>query len=95
MTSKFRGKYVQVNPQGSAHVRLPGTNGGSPNVYSWTKVTTTVHNIVVGRLWVDHHGETDIVNHTTGEKCHLVFKAYSYFSREPLRHVSSIARTVK
>ncbi len=25
----------------------------SNNHYSWKKVTTTVHNIIVGKLWID------------------------------------------
>lgn len=25
----------------------------SRNHYSWKKVTTTVHNIIVGKLWID------------------------------------------
>lgn len=53
MTSKFRGKYLQVVPLGSATVEF--ANG---NRYSWRKVTTTVHNIIVGKLWVDQHGKS-------------------------------------
>ena len=59
----------------------------SGNHYTWRKVTTTVHNIIVGKLWVDHHGEMDIKNHTTGDKCHLKYYAYSYFSSEKPRKV--------
>lgn len=36
-----------------AHVEFPN----SGNKYSWRKVTTTVHNIIVGKLWVDQHGK--------------------------------------
>jgi len=50
--------------------------------YTWRKVTTTIHNIIVGRLWVDNHGEMDITNHRTGDVCHLKYAAYSYFSRD-------------
>ena len=50
--------------------------------YTWRKVTTTVHNIIVGRLWVDNHGEMDITNHKTGDVCHLKYASYSYFSRD-------------
>lgn len=60
----------------------------SGNHYTWRKVTTTVHNIIVGRLWVDNYGEMDITNHTTGDKCHLKYSAYSYFSRETPRKVT-------
>lgn len=54
---------------------------------TWRKVTTTVHNIIVGRLWIDNHGDMNIVNQTTGDQCHLKFIPYSYFSREVPRKV--------
>ena len=69
--------------QGIAHCRFPATG----HHYTWRKVTTTVHNIIVGKLWVDNHGEMDIINHKTGDKCHLKFSAYSYFSKDTLRKV--------
>jgi len=86
MSSKFRGKYLQVIPLGIAHLHFPK----SGNHYTWRKVTTTVHNIIVGKLWVDQHGEMDIINHTTGDKCHLKYVPYSYFSREIPRKVTGV-----
>ncbi|XP_022252408.1 oxysterol-binding protein 1-like [Limulus polyphemus] len=86
MSSKFRGKYLQIIPLGIAHLVFTSTG----HHYTWRKVTTTVHNIIVGKLWVDHHGEMDIVNHMTGDKCHLKFIPYSYFSRETPRKVTGV-----
>ncbi|CAE1277747.1 OSBP [Acanthosepion pharaonis] len=86
MMSKFRGKYLQIIPMGISHLEF--TKSG--NHYTWRKVTTTVHNIIVGRLWVDNYGEMDITNHTTGDKCHLKYSAYSYFSRETPRKVTGV-----
>lgn len=78
MTTKFRGKYLQVIPLGNAYVEFHA----SGNRYGWRKVTTTVHNIIVGKLWIDHHGDTDIVGKQSakGIKCHLKYIPYSYFS---------------
>ncbi|XP_063695797.1 oxysterol-binding protein 1 isoform X2 [Culicoides brevitarsis] len=88
MTSKFRGKYIQVVPLGHAHVEFPATG----NKYSWRKVTTTVHNIIVGKLWVDHHGDMEIVglNNAEGIKCHLKYLPYSYFTRDTQRRVKGV-----
>jgi len=47
MTSKFRGKYLSVTPGGHSHVKFK--SGGH---YTFKKITTTVHNIIVGKLWV-------------------------------------------
>ncbi|EGI64088.1 Oxysterol-binding protein 2 [Acromyrmex echinatior] len=86
MASKFRGKYLQVIPLGTAHLEF---NIGQHH-YTWRKVTTTVHNIIVGRLWVDQSGDMDIVNHKEGIKCHLKYIPYSYFSRDSQRKVKGI-----
>lgn len=56
------------------------------------QVTTTVHNIIVGKLWVDHHGDMDIVgkNTASGINCHLKYIPYSYFTRETQRKVKGV-----
>lgn len=88
MTSKFRGKYLQVTPLGLASVIFDG----SGNKYQWRKVTTTVHNIIVGKLWVDQHGDMDILGKgpVAGVKCHLKYIPYSYFNRDPQRRVKGV-----
>ncbi|GCC35263.1 hypothetical protein chiPu_0013746 [Chiloscyllium punctatum] len=62
----------------------------SGNHYTWKKVTTTVHNIIVGKLWIDQSGEVDIINRKTRDKCHLKFAPYSYFSRDVARKVTGV-----
>lgn len=88
MTSKFRGKYFQVVPLGNAHVEF--TKSG--NKFSWRKVTTTVHNIIVGKLWVDNHGDMEIIGEQAarGYKCHLKYLPYSYFTRDSQRRVKGV-----
>lgn len=85
MTTKFRGKYLQVVPLGTAHVEFTATG----NRYSWRKVTSTVHNIIVGKLWVDNHGDMEITGKkgAAGIKCHLKYSPYSYFAKESQRRV--------
>uniref|UniRef100_A0A671YFH7 Oxysterol-binding protein n=1 Tax=Sparus aurata TaxID=8175 RepID=A0A671YFH7_SPAAU len=36
------------------------------------------------------HGEIDVVNHKTGDRCHLKFAPYSYFSRDVPRKVTGV-----
>ena len=86
ISSKFRGKYLQVNPIDISHLEFEATG----HHLTFRKVTTTVHNIIVGRLWIDNHGDLNIVNHTTGDQCHLKFIPYSYFSRESPRKVTGV-----
>ncbi|XP_032420112.1 oxysterol-binding protein 1-like isoform X2 [Xiphophorus hellerii] len=86
LASKFRGKYLSIMPLGSIQCMFDKSN----NHYSWKKVTTTVHNIIVGKLWIDQSGEIDVVNHKTGDRCHLKFAPYSYFSRDVPRKVTGV-----
>ncbi|XP_057699474.1 oxysterol-binding protein 1-like isoform X4 [Corythoichthys intestinalis] len=86
LASKFRGKYLSIIPLGSIQCMF----NKSGNHYSWKKVTTTVHNIIVGKLWIDQSGEIDVVNHKTGDRCHLKFSPYSYFSRDVQRKVTGV-----
>ncbi|KAM4603733.1 oxysterol-binding protein 1 isoform 1-T1 [Polymixia lowei] len=86
LASKFRGKYLSIMPLGSIQCMFEKSN----NHYSWKKVTTTVHNIIVGKLWIDQSGEIDVVNHRTGDRCHLKFAPYSYFSRDVARKVTGV-----
>ncbi|XP_045503137.1 oxysterol-binding protein 1 [Colias croceus] len=91
MTSKFRGKYLQVIPLGGAYAYFVG----SGNKYSWRKVTTTVHNIIVGKLWVDNHGDMEIVGEAgpaTGYVAHLKYLPYGYFSRDTQRKVTGVIK---
>lgn len=86
LASKFRGKYLNVHPLGQVNVKFHATG----HHYTWHKVTTTVHNIIVGKLWVDQSGDAEVINHKTGDYCKHKYFPYSYFSRDTPRKVSGI-----
>uniref|UniRef100_A0A3P8W331 Oxysterol-binding protein n=1 Tax=Cynoglossus semilaevis TaxID=244447 RepID=A0A3P8W331_CYNSE len=86
IASKFRGKYLSIMPLGTIHLHFHS----SGNHYVWRKVTSTVHNIIVGKLWIDQSGDIEIVNQRTKETCQLKFSPYSYFSRDVPRKVTGV-----
>ena len=88
VTSKFRGKYLSVNPLGTVHLKFHA----SGNHYTWQKITTTVHNIIVGTIWVDQSGESVVQNHKTGDHCKHKYYPYSYFSSETPRKVLGVVK---
>ncbi|XP_028036582.1 oxysterol-binding protein 1 [Bombyx mandarina] len=91
MTTKFRGKYLQIIPLGAASAKFLAHG----NKYTWRKVTTTVHNIIVGKLWVDNHGDMDIVGDAgpaTGYVAHLKYLPYGYFSKDTQRKVTGVVK---
>jgi len=86
VTSKFRGKYLSVTPLGNIQVKF--NNNGQH--YHWNRVTTTVHNIIVGKLWIEQSGEYEVASTTSAHKCKLKYHPYSYFSREAPRRVTGL-----
>ena len=67
MRSKFKGKYLEVEPLGIAHLEF--TKSG--NHYTWRKVKTVVHNIVIGKLWIDQTGTCNqiLANNLIADHC--------------------------
>ncbi len=52
------------------------------NHYTWRKVNTIIRNLYVGKMYIEQEGEMDIINHTTGERCHLKYTCGGMFSRD-------------
>ncbi|KAI5810248.1 Oxysterol-binding protein-domain-containing protein [Peziza echinospora] len=71
--SKFYGKSFDINPLGTWFLKLRPI-GGTEELYSWKKVTTSVIGIITGSPTIDNYGLMEITNHTTGDKCLLDFK---------------------
>uniref|UniRef100_A0A8D0H8X2 Oxysterol-binding protein n=1 Tax=Sphenodon punctatus TaxID=8508 RepID=A0A8D0H8X2_SPHPU len=75
---KFWGKSVEAEPKGTITLELLEHN----EAYTWTNPTCCVHNIIVGKLWIEQYGNMEITNHKTGEKCVLNFKPCGLFGKE-------------
>lgn len=45
-----------------------------------------VHNIIVGRLWMEQYGTMEVLNHQTGLKAVLTFKPAGWAGKD-LHHV--------
>ncbi|XP_071942527.1 oxysterol-binding protein-related protein 6-like [Antedon mediterranea] len=72
--TKFWGKSMEILPAGTINITIPKYN----DHYTYTKVTSCVHNILSGQRWIDHYGETVIKN---GDIiCKLNFTKASYWS---------------
>lgn len=67
---KFWGKSVEIQPKGLVTVKLPKWN----ETYTWNNVNCTIHNVIVGKLWIEQYGTLEITNHQTGHKASLHFK---------------------
>ncbi|XP_058143267.1 proteasomal ubiquitin receptor ADRM1 [Dasypus novemcinctus] len=75
---KFWGKSVEAEPRGTITLELLKHN----EAYTWTNPTCCVHNVIIGKLWIEQYGTVEIVNHRTGDKCVLNFKSCGLFGKE-------------
>lgn len=62
LKTKFTGNSLACESVGRMNVKLKK----SGHIFSWEGIKTVVHNVILGSLWVDHYGDTEIKNHTTG-----------------------------
>lgn len=77
LKTKFTGNSLDCQSLGSSNVILKKTNES----FRWQALQTTVHNLIVGKVWLDHWGEVEIVNKTTGDKAKLDFTKCGWFSK--------------
>uniref|UniRef100_A0A8C0PH64 Oxysterol-binding protein n=1 Tax=Canis lupus familiaris TaxID=9615 RepID=A0A8C0PH64_CANLF len=75
---KFWGKSVEAEPRGTITLELLKHN----EAYTWTNPTCCVHNVIIGKLWIEQYGTVEILNHRTGDKCVLHFKPCGLFGKE-------------
>ncbi|KAK2851138.1 hypothetical protein Q5P01_007414 [Channa striata] len=75
---KFWGKSVEAEPKGTITLELLKHN----EAYTWSNPYCCVHNIILGKLWIEQYGTVEITNHSTGDKCVLCFKPCGMFGKE-------------
>ncbi|XP_056444449.1 oxysterol-binding protein-related protein 2-like [Gadus chalcogrammus] len=75
---KFWGKSVEAEPKGTMTLELLKHK----EAYTWTNPMCCVHNIILGKLWIEQYGTVEILNHSTGDKCVLNFKPCGMFGKE-------------
>ncbi|KAF7828400.1 oxysterol-binding protein-related protein 2A-like isoform X1 [Senna tora] len=75
--SKFWGRSIQLDPVGL--LTLEFDDG---EIFQWSKVTTTIYNLILGKIYCDHHGNMDIRGNRQ-YSCRLKFKEQSILDRNP------------
>ncbi|XP_020216391.1 oxysterol-binding protein-related protein 2B isoform X1 [Cajanus cajan] len=75
--SKFWGRSIQLDPVGVLTLEF---NDGE--IFQWSKVTTTIYNLILGKIYCDHHGNMDIRGNRK-YSCRLKFKEQTILDRNP------------
>ncbi|TKV91811.2 hypothetical protein SEVIR_9G122600v4 [Setaria viridis] len=77
LKSKFWGRSIQLDPVGA--LTLEFDDG---EVFQWSKVTTSIYNLILGKLYCDHYGTMRIQGNRE-YSCKLKFKEQSIIDRNP------------
>ncbi|PWA71445.1 Oxysterol-binding protein [Artemisia annua] len=75
--TKFWGTSIQLDPVGI--LTLEFDDG---EIFQWSKVTTSIYNLILGKVYCDHHG----LMHIRGNReysCKLRFKGQHFLERNP------------
>ncbi|GMH09520.1 hypothetical protein Nepgr_011361 [Nepenthes gracilis] len=77
LKAKFWGQSIQLDPVGV--LTLEFDDG---EMFQWSKVTTSINNLILGKVYCDHHG----IMHIRGNRqysCELTFRKHSILDRNP------------
>jgi hypothetical protein len=74
-TTGFLGNSISIDTQAKTHIYFPGKK----EHYSFTAPTTKVHNLILGKMWIEHIGELNVTNLKTRDTCIINFKKCGFF----------------
>jgi len=74
----FKATHLLVEPQAKYHLILKPHN----DHFLWNKPQTRVHNIIFGKIWVEHNGVVDVKNLENGDFAKVNWKRTGWFSKK-------------
>lgn len=77
LKGKFWGRSIQLDPVGILTLQFE-----DGETFQWSKVTTSIYNIIIGKIYCDHYGTMRIRGSGT-YSCKLKFKEQSIIDRNP------------
>ncbi|KAL3636425.1 Oxysterol-binding protein-related protein 1D [Castilleja foliolosa] len=77
LKGKFWGRSIQLDPVGALTLQFE-----DGETFQWSKVTTSIYNIIIGKIYCDHYG-TMRIKGSGRYSCKLKFKEQSIIDRNP------------
>ncbi|KAK9119920.1 hypothetical protein Scep_018013 [Stephania cephalantha] len=77
LKGKFWGRSIQLDPVGVLSLQFE-----DGETFQWSKVTTSIYNIILGKIYCDHYG-TMRIRGSGRYSCKLKFKEQSIIDRNP------------
>ncbi|XWS63757.1 hypothetical protein CRYUN_Cryun06bG0129300 [Craigia yunnanensis] len=84
LKGKFWGQSIQLDPVGVLTLQFE-----DGETFQWSKVTTSIYNIILGKIYCDHYG-TMRIRGSGNYSCKLKFKEQSIIDRNPHQAFASI-----
>jgi len=75
LKTKFKGNSAEASVIGNCYMLIPKFNDD----ITWNHLETCANNVIIGGMWVDHYGDLEIKNNTTGDICSVKFTRCGYF----------------
>ena len=76
--NSFKGTHLRLHPSGLYNLQIHSTN----DHYVWEKPYTNVHNLIIGKMYVDHYGTFTIKNLKGQEYAEVTMKKKGWFNKE-------------
>ncbi|KAE8717516.1 Oxysterol-binding protein-related protein 2A [Hibiscus syriacus] len=77
LCTKFWGRSIQLDPVGVLTIEFD-----DGEIFQWSKVTTSIYNLILGKVYCDHHGLM-CIHGNRQYSCQLKFKEQSILDRNP------------
>jgi len=74
-TAEYLGNSLEICTDAKTYVKLKKVD----EVYFAKNPKAKVHNIILGTMWIEHHGDVDITNLKTGDRCVVTFEKAGFF----------------
>lgn len=80
LQSSFTGKHIAAIPLGYSRVEFPS----SGTSYTFNRPTTSVHNLIIGKLYIEQTGEVTVKGEgkAAGWSCDLNYQSHSFFGKD-------------
>eukprot|EP01116_Phalansterium_solitarium_P002808 TRINITY_DN1308_c0_g2_i1.p1 TRINITY_DN1308_c0_g2~~TRINITY_DN1308_c0_g2_i1.p1 ORF type:complete len:457 (-),score=168.38 TRINITY_DN1308_c0_g2_i1:676-2046(-) len=74
----FLGNSIDINPQTKTHIMFKRTN---EHLLVTQSPNTRIHNLLIGRTWIDHYGTVTIENTTTHDSVTISYTKCGFLSK--------------
>jgi len=81
--TSFMANALELDTNGRTHIYFPKYK----DHYFYTNPKTRIHNLLIGKMWMEHHGKLTVSNLKNGDSCVVKFKKCSFFGHSCIKKI--------